>query len=267
MICNEKFQMVERADPTSFENAEVEVLFKLIAVLKQNNQQLEQKNEDLQTFAYALVHDLSTPLSIISNFAELLSVDNETGSKPQDQEYIGYILKAATQMKQFISNLLEYMSVGYQALRRQSIAMHELLSQVAEVFQTRLDEAQAEFFIPEDLPMIEGDPILVSQIFMNLISNALTYRRHDIPQKITVKSIVEIHHASIGVSDNGIGIAAQDFDRIFTILQRLHNKEQYPGTGIGLAFVKKAAEMMDGQVWVESVVGEGSTFWVRLPLS
>ena len=267
MICNEKFQMVERADTTSFENADAEVLFKLIAVLKQNNQQLEQKNEDLQTFAYALVHDLTTPLSIISSFAELLSFDNEAGSKPQDQEYVGNILKAAMQMKQFINNLLEYMTVGHQAVGRQSIAMHGLLIQVAKALQTRLDETETELFIPVDLPMIEGDPILVSQIFTNLFSNALTYRRHDIPPKITVKSIVEIHHASIGVSDNGIGIAAQDYDRIFTLLQRLHNKEQYPGTGIGLAFVKKAAEMMDGQVWVESVVGEGSTFWVRLPLS
>ncbi|HEX6477892.1 MAG TPA: ATP-binding protein [Ktedonobacteraceae bacterium] len=267
MICNEKFQMVERADPMSFENADAEVLFKLIAVLKQNNQQLEQKNEDLQTFAYALVHGLSTPLSIISSFAELLSFDNEAGSKPQDQEYVGNILKATTQMKQFISNLLEYMSVGQQAVRRQSIAMHGLLSQVARELRTRLDETQAELFIPVDLPVIEGDPILVREIFTNLFSNALTYRRHDIPPKITVKSIVEMHYASIGVSDNGIGIASEDYDRIFMIFQRLHNKEQYPGTGIGLAFVKKAAEMMDGQVWVESVVGEGSIFWVRLPLS
>jgi light-regulated signal transduction histidine kinase (bacteriophytochrome) len=266
MICNDKFQMVERADPTSFENVDAEVLFKLIAILKQSNQQLEQKNEDLQTFAYALVHDLSTPLSIISSFAELLSFDNEAGSKPQDQEYVGNILKAATQMKQFICNLLEYLSVGHQAVRHQSIAMHELLSQVARALRTRLDETQAELCIPVDLPMVEGDPILLSRIFMNLFSNALTYRRHDIPPKITVKSIVEMHYASIGVSDNGIGIAPQDYDRIFTILQRLHNKEQYPGTGIGLTFVKKAAELMNGQIWVESVVGEGSIFWVRLPL-
>ena len=265
MISNEKLQMVERADPTSSEKAEM--LLKLIAILRQNNQQLEQKNEDLLTFAYALVHELSTPLSIISSFAELLSFDNEGGSKPQDKEYIENILKAAAQMKQFISNSLEYMSFGSQAVRHQSIAMHGLLSQIARALQKRLDETHGELFIPVDLPMIEGDPILVSQIFTNLFSNALTYHRQGIPPKITVKSIVEIHHARIGVSDNGIGIAAQDYDRIFTILQRLHNKEQYPGTGIGLAFVKKAVEMMGGQVWVESVVGEGSIFWVRLPLS
>lgn len=257
--------MVERADPTSSEKAEM--LLKLIAILRQKNQQLEQKNEDLLTFAYALVHELSTPLSIISSFAELLSFDNEGGSKPQDEEYIENILKAAAQMKQFISNSLEYMSFGRQAVRHQSIAMHGLLSQVARALQKRLDETHAELFIPVDLPMIEGDPTLVSQIFTNLFINALTYHRQGIRPKITVKSIVEIHHARIGVSDNGIGIAAQDYDRIFTILQRLHNKEHYPGTGIGLAFVKKAVEMMGGQVWVESVVGEGSIFWVRFPLS
>src|SRR5258706_6343369 len=165
MICNEKFQMVERADTTSFENADAEVLFKLIAVLKQNNQQLEQKNEDLQTFAYALVHDLTTPLSIISSFAELLSFDNEAGSKPQDQEYIGNILKAAMQMKQFINNLLEYMTVGHQAVGRQSIAMHGLLIQVAKALQTRLDETEAEALIALELPRYQEGRIPERRIF------------------------------------------------------------------------------------------------------
>ncbi|HZU66435.1 MAG TPA: ATP-binding protein [Ktedonobacteraceae bacterium] len=228
---------------------------------------LQQAHQQLETSVYTLVHDLSIPLSIISRFAELLALDNQISSNPQDQSYIKHILEAAKQMKVFISNLLEYPPVGNQTISLKPIALHELLHDLAQELQVLLDGAQAKIFIPEDLPTIGGDPGLLRQIFMNLLSNALTYRRPGIPPQIRVKYKVEPHYVIIGVADNGIGIAPQDYDRIFTMFQRLQNKEQYPGTGIGLVAVKKAAELMDGQVWVESVVGEGSTFWVKLPHS
>lgn len=267
MISEEKCCLLVKHDGlTNIEQADAEVLSKFIAILRQNNHQLEQKNEELQAFAYALVHDLITPLSVISSFAELLSFDKQDDSASQDQQYVENILKATTQMKQFISNLLEYIRVGHKAVMHQPVVIYGLLVQIVRELQPRLDETQAEISIPLDLPVIDGDPTFLSQIFINLFNNALTYSRQGTPPKIRVRSSVETHHADIGVADNGIGIASQDYERIFTILQRLHKNEQYPGTGIGLAFVKKAVEMMDGRVWVESIVGEGSTFWVRLPL-
>jgi signal transduction histidine kinase len=238
----------------------------ILAALQQTNRQLEQKNQELEAFIYTLAHDLSIPLSIISRFAELLSLDNQVNSNPQNQSYIENILEATAQMKLFISNLLEYPPIGHQAVNHKPIALHELLSHLAKELQIFLDETRAQLFIPEDLPIIEGNPALLSQIFMNLFSNALTYRRQGIPPEIRIKCKVEPHDVIIGVADNGIGIAAQDYDKIFTLFQRLKNNEQYPGTGLGLAAVKKAVELMNGQVWVESVVGEGSTFWVKIPL-
>src|SRR6185437_10307449 len=153
--------LVEDDGLTNFEKADAEVLSKFIAILRQNNHLLEQKNEELQAFAYALVHDLVTPLSIISSFAELLSLDNQANFTSQDQQYIENILKATTQMKQFISKLLEYMRVGRQAVIHQPIAIYSLLSQLARELQTRLDETQAQIFIPVDLPVIDGDPTFV----------------------------------------------------------------------------------------------------------
>ncbi|HLH63183.1 MAG TPA: ATP-binding protein [Ktedonobacteraceae bacterium] len=226
---------------------------------------LQQERYQLETSVYTLVHDLSIPLSVISRFAELLSLDNQVGSNALDQSYIKNILQAAKEMKLFISNLLEYPPVGNQAIALKPVALRELLHDLAQELQVLLDEAQAQLYIPEDLPVIKSDTTLLRQIFMNLFSNALTYRRPGIPPEIRVKYKVESHHVIIGVADNGIGIAPQDYERIFTIFQRLQNKEQYPGTGIGLVAVKKAVELMNGQVWVESVVGEGSTFWVKLP--
>jgi signal transduction histidine kinase len=258
--------LVKQDDLTNVERADAEVLSNFIAILRQNNHLLEQKNEELQAFAYALVHDLITPLSVIRSFAELLSLDNQDNSTSQDQQYVENILKATTQMKQFISNLLEYLRVGRQGVMHQPVAMYGLLSQIVRELQPRLDETRGQITIPVDLPVIDGDPTFVGQIFINLFNNALTYSRQGIPPKVRVRCTVETHYAVIGVTDNGIGIASRDYDRIFTILQRLHNNEQYPGTGIGLAFVKKAVELMDGKVWVESIVGKGSTFWVRFPL-
>jgi light-regulated signal transduction histidine kinase (bacteriophytochrome) len=258
MIRNEEFGLVKQGDQTNLQS--------ILAALQQTNRQLEQKNQELEAFVYALAHDLSIPLSIISRFAELLSLENLASSNPQVQSYIENILEAAAQMKLFISNLLEYPPTGHQAVSHKPIALHKLLSHLAKELQILLDGTQAQLFIPEDLPIIEGDPALLSQIFMNLFRNALTYRRQGIPLEIRVKYKVEPHDVIIGVADNGIGIAAQDYDKIFTIFQRLTDNEQYPGTGIGLAAVKKTVELMNGQVWVESVVGEGSTFWVKLPL-
>jgi light-regulated signal transduction histidine kinase (bacteriophytochrome) len=264
MLINEESGLVKQDDLTSCKYETN--LQSILAALQQTNRQLEQKNQELEAFAYTLAHDLSIPLCTISRFAELLSLDNQANPNPQHQRYIENILEATAQMKLFISNLLEYPPVGHQAVSYKPIALHELLSQLARGLQLLLDEKQAQIFIPEDLPIIEGDPALLSQIFMNLFSNALTYCRQGISPEIRVKCKVEPHHVIIGVADNGIGFAAQDYDKIFTIFQRLQHNEQYPGTGIGLAAVKQAVELMNGQVWVESVVGEGSTFWVKLPL-
>lgn len=112
--------------------------------------------------------------------------------------------------------------------------------------------------------MVSGDQTLLNQIFTNLLDNALTYRRPDVPLQITVSCQEEADHIIISVADNGIGISPEFHEKIFNIFQRLHDQDEYPGTGIGLAIVKKSVELLGGQVWVESVVGEGSTFCVKL---
>ena len=115
------------------------------------------------------------------------------------------------------------------------------------------------------MPVVQADRTLISQIFINLLDNALTYHHPAVLPRVTVGCTPTGDAYLICVADNGIGISAENYDRIFHIFQRLHSEEEYSGTGIGLAIVKKSVELLGGQVWVESVVGEGSKFWVKLP--
>jgi signal transduction histidine kinase len=131
--------------------------------------------------------------------------------------------------------------------------------------QAHLDENHGTLNIGEDLPVVRGDLTLLSQVFTNLLENAFTYIKPEVPPQVNVTWHSEEKQVVVEVSDNGIGIPLEYQEKIFNMFQRLHSEEEYPGTGIGLATVKKSVELLGGSVWVESTVGAGSTFFVRLP--
>ncbi len=243
-----------------------EVLAQLNTVLRQTNAELEQKNEEIQAFAFALAHDLRTPLSAISGYAELMEMDPQTELSPHIKHCIQSILKASSQMDQFIGDLLKYTRLGRDGLNLQLVSLHELLVQIGKSYEGRLRETEGHIQIAAGMPMLKSDPTLLSQIFINLFDNALTYRRPDVAPEITVRYQIEGQHVVIAVSDNGIGIEPKNFEKIFIIFQRLHSPNKYPGTGIGLAVVKKSIELLDGQIALESVPGRGTTFKLRFPL-
>lgn len=243
-----------------------EALAQLNTVLQRSNAELEQKNEEIQAFAYALAHDLRTPLSAIAGYAELLGLDPQTEVNPHIQHCMQNILKASSQMEQFIDDLLKYTRLGRQAIHQQFIPLHELIAQIVKSFDVRLSETQGRILFSENLPILKSDPTLLSQIFINLFDNALTYRRAGVTPQIRIAWQSENEHLLISVSDNGIGIKPENLEEIFGMFQRLHKSDQYPGTGIGLAVVKKACELLDGQVWIESVFGQGTTFWLKFPM-
>jgi signal transduction histidine kinase len=139
------------------------------------------------------------------------------------------------------------------------------LEKISMDMQSHIVENQGSLSIPEDLPEVIGDQTLLSQVFTNLLENAITYHKPGIPPKVTVTFYRQDDRVVVKVSDNGIGIPQEYQEKIFNMFQRLHSEEVYPGTGIGLATVKKSVELLGGSVWVESKVGEGSAFFVRLP--
>ncbi len=227
--------------------------------------QLEAANKELETFAYSVSHDLRAPLRAINSFAEIIARRHRESLNEEGRHYFDNIVKASSQMGLLIDDLLTYSRLGRRAVRHQPVPLGDLLAQVTENLADRVAETGAHLSIPDHLPVVYGDWTLLSQVFTNLLDNALTYHRPGVPPRVVVSCQTEAAHIVVRVADNGIGIPPEFHEKVFNVFQRLHNQDDYPGTGIGLAVVKKSAELLGGQVWVESVVGEGSTFCVELP--
>jgi len=207
---------------------------------------------------------LRAPLRAISGFSEIISRRHRASLNEEGQHYFNNIVRASERMGHLIDDLLNYSRIGRGAVRRELISLQDVLAPLKSEFSARLKEINGTLEITDDLPVVIGDKTLLNQIFTNLLENALTYRKPEMPLQINVGWQLEGKAAIIRVSDNGIGIPAEHHQKIFNIFQRLHSEDDYPGTGIGLATVKKSVELLGGDVWVESQLQEGSTFFVKL---
>jgi signal transduction histidine kinase len=168
-------------------------------------------------------------------------------------------------MSQLIDALLTYSHLGHRSVRREVLSLHDVLVPLAAGFAHRFQEVEGQLTIAADLPAVVGDPVLLGQVFTNLLDNALTYRRAGVAPEVEIGWRRDGEAVVVRVRDNGIGIPAEYHATIFKIFQRLHTEDAYPGTGIGLATVEKAVGLLGGAVWVESAAGAGATFHVRLP--
>ncbi|MBI4493831.1 MAG: response regulator [Chloroflexi bacterium] len=233
--------------------------------LRQRTRELEAANRDLESFSYSVSHDLRAPLRAIAGFADIISRRYRDALSEEARHYFDNIVEASERMGQLIEDLLAYARLGRQALRRRRVSLYELIAQIAADLAPRLAETGGQVSLSPNLPTVHGDPTLLGEIFTNLIGNALTYSRPGVPPQVSVTCEVGLDWVTVQVRDNGIGIPPEHQERIFEVFQRLQSESSHPGTGIGLAIARKSAAMMDGRVWVQSVVGEGSTFSVTLP--
>lgn len=227
--------------------------------------QLRFINKELESFSYSISHDLRAPLRAIYGFSEILSSRHREFLNAEGCQYLDYIVEASVHMEQLINDLLEFSRLGMRILNLKSVNMDRFIDTVLLDFKQKTDEIEAIIHLDEQYPTIKSDESMLRQIFSNLIDNAIKYRRMDVPLEIGIHCERKDSSWYFIVSDNGIGISAEHKERIFTLFQRLHNDYVYPGTGIGLANVRKAVSMLNGRVWVESVVGKGSVFYVELP--
>jgi PAS domain S-box-containing protein len=227
--------------------------------------QLTLVNQELEAFSYSISHDLRAPLRAIGGFSSIIARRHRQNLNEEGQHYIDNIVQASKYMDALIDDLLGHLRLGRVGVRREQVSLANVIAQVASHLQARLDGLGGALEIQVGLPTVMGDAALLNQVFSNLLENAATYHRPDCPLVVRVSHHVEDGSVIISVSDNGIGIPAEYHDKIFDIFQRLHNQDEYPGTGIGLATVKKALELIGGEVWLTSSVGEGSAFYVRLP--
>ena len=224
--------------------------------------ELASSNAELERFAYIASHDLQEPLRMVSSFLQLLQKRYKGQLDQKADQYIHYAVDGAERMKALIMDLLEYSRVGSGKDSFGEVDTAVVMQEVGDIFREKIIAARARVEL-DLLPKVWGDKVQLIQLFQNLLSNALKYHSDKLPS-IRVKAKEEPAHWLFSVEDNGIGIDAQFFDKIFIIFQRLHNKTDYSGTGIGLAICKKIVERHGGRIWVESRPGEGSTFYFTI---
>lgn len=225
--------------------------------------ELGRSNEELQQFAYAVSHDLQEPLRMVANFLQLLE-RRQTSLDAEGHEFIGYAVDGARRMSQMINDLLAFSRVQSKGAPLVPVEVDRALDEALANLRFAAEEAGAEIH-HQPLPKVIGDIGQLTSLFQNLIGNAIKYRASDRPPHITIGAARRGEFWEFAVTDNGIGIGPEHFERIFMIFQRLHGRGAYPGTGIGLAICKKIVERHGGRISVESVPAKGSTFRFILP--
>ncbi len=241
--------------------------------------ELESTKESLEQFAYVASHDLQEPLRKIRAFGDRLSAKYSSQLEGSGQDYIARMQNAAQRMQQLIDDLLQYSRVGHARGELQAVDLNELVGEVAETLEESIAQTQAEI-IYEGLPTIEGEKWQMRQLFQNLLSNAIKFRKADQPPVVTIRAaaaspeqlgrlrqemLPTTQHFAITVTDNGIGFDEKYLDRIFAIFQRLHGRNEYKGTGIGLAICQKIVESYRGVIYAQAEPDQGATFYIILP--
>jgi len=220
--------------------------------------ELERSNEELQQFAYVASHDLQEPLRMVSSYTQLLAKRYGERLDGDAKEFMEFIVDGAARMKQLIEDLLAYSRVGTRG--REFLPTDSRAALQKALANLRMaQEASGAVVTHDPMPAVVADAGQLTQLFQNLVGNAMKFRGSAAP-RIHVGAETREHVWVFTVKDNGIGLDTQYADRIFMMFQRLHNKSEYPGTGIGLAICKKIVERHGGRIWVESRPGEGSTF-------
>jgi PAS domain S-box-containing protein len=227
--------------------------------------QLEAANRELESFSYSVSHDLRAPLRAVSGFAEIIARRHRASLPAEGQRYFDNIVLASERMARLIDELLNYSRLGRGGVRHDRLPLGEVLGPLVTDLAPRLEKSGARLTVAPDLPAVSGDRVLLGQVFSNLLDNALTYHAAGVAAVVRVDAERSGDRVVVRVRDNGIGIPAEHHGKIFKIFQRLHSDDAFPGTGIGLASVRKSVEMLGGHVWVESQPGEGATFLVELP--
>ena len=240
-------------------------------------EQLRRRNAELEEFAHVASHDLQEPLRTITSFIQLLQRRNPDAFAAGDNaEYMGFVTDAATRMRALISDLLSYSRIGRLEVAEQPVDLQQVFADTLADLAAQIEEAGAVVEAPEPLPTLTARPGQIQLLLRNLVSNAVKFSREGAVPRVTV-SARRVEHAQqpsgeragpgwrLSVQDNGIGIAPEHLGRIFAVFKRLHTRDRYTGTGIGLAACKKVAENRGGRIWAESEPGAGTAVHVDWP--
>jgi light-regulated signal transduction histidine kinase (bacteriophytochrome) len=244
------------------------------AKLRQSTVQLERSNHELQDFAYVASHDLQEPLRKIVVFGERLKEKKIEDLGPEARDYLDRMQKAAARMQTLINDLLTFSRVTTKARPFTSVNLAEVAADVVNDLEGRIEQVKGRVEVVGTLPVIDAEALQMRQLLQNLMGNALKFRRPEEPPVVKVEAEIisgpgtpPQQLCKLMVSDNGIGFDEKYLDRIFNVFQRLHTRNEYEGTGMGLAITKKIALYHGGEITAKSTPGHGATFIVTLPVS
>jgi signal transduction histidine kinase len=232
--------------------------------LKVQAEELTRSNRDLEQFAYVASHDLQEPLRKVASFCQLLQRRYAGQLDERADQYIAFAVDGAQRMQRLINDLLAFSRIGRLTAGFTEVDLNRVLTEVRSQLEVRAGE-DAEISWA-GLPTVEGEEPLLTTLFVNLIGNSLKFRRPDVPPVVRVSAERDGGEWRINVRDNGIGIEAEFADKVFVIFQRLHARDAYEGTGIGLAIVKKIVEYHGGRIWLDLEVEEGTSVWFTFPV-
>src|SRR4051795_12497908 len=232
--------------------------------LENRAERLERINAELQDFAYIASHDLSEPLRMITSYLQLLQRRYQGQLDETADEFIHYAVDGAERMKLLIDDLLRYSRIGSVEVERVPVDADEVLDGVLRSLEGAILERGATV-THGPLGTVHGDATQLGQLLQNLVANAIKFARPDVPAEVRVERVDDPREWHVVVRDNGIGIEERYAERIFKMFGRLHGREAYEGTGIGLALCRRIADRHGGSIWVESTPGSGSAFHVSIP--
>jgi light-regulated signal transduction histidine kinase (bacteriophytochrome) len=238
------------------------VMLRNVTDLEKLKDDLELKNKELSQFAYLVSHDLKEPLRTMSSYIQYIKEEYQNQLDSNAEKLLGYISNAASRMAQLINDLLDFSKTDNEKVKTQ-VDCKKLIEIIQQDLSSKISETQTSIIV-NDLPEITGYETELRLLFQNLISNAIKFTKPNVHPEVTI-SAVNNNGWIFSVKDNGIGIANEHREKIFKAFKRLHSKNEYEGTGIGLAHCKKIIDMHEGHIWVDSEIGKGSTFNFFIP--
>jgi signal transduction histidine kinase len=247
-------ELVHQVEEIRLSHQEVENAHGL---LSEQARELERSNRDLEQFAYVASHDLQEPLRKVASFTQLLQKRYGGSLDDRADQYIEFAVDGAKRMQRLIQDLLSFSRVGRTGVPREDVELEGVLAAALAELSERVEETGAEI-VHDPMPVVHGERALLQQLFVNLVGNSLKFRDPERTPKVQIEVRSMRAHWEISVVDNGIGIDAQYAERVFVIFQRLHPRDKYAGTGIGLSLVKRIVEYHKGRIWIEPAAGGGT---------
>lgn len=236
----------------------------LVKEINARNLELSETNRELERFAYMTSHDLQEPLRTITSYVSVLDKNYRDSLDPKAQKCLEFITSSATRMQALIQDLLALTKLGNSKIEFVETPLETMVDEILEDLSAMISQRNARVTYTS-LPVLECDPVQMRQLYQNLIVNALKYQKPDVTPEITLAATHGNKEWTLSIADNGIGIDKQYSDQIFDVFRRLHRKEEYSGTGVGLAICKRIVNLHGGKIWVESEPGKGSTFHFTIP--